>query len=127
VQAGVRELHLRLDTGGTGDPAAGGAVDKELEQRGLADPGLSAQYEGPATAGLHGRDEAGERLALASSSDQTRPQSKVGVTTTAQRSSPPHGYPSWAPSAAGGHRTTSSASITEATDAGGQAIPPLAR
>ena len=73
VQAGVGELHLGLDTGGTADPAAGRMVEEELEQRGLADSGLSAQNQGPATARLHGGDEAGQRLALASSPQQARP------------------------------------------------------
>ena len=73
VQAGVRELHLGLDAGRAADPAAGRAVDEELEQRGLADSGLAAQHQDPAAAGLHGGDEAGQRLALASSPQQTRP------------------------------------------------------
>ena len=73
VQAGVGELHLGLDAGSAGDPAAGRAVEKEIEQRRLADPGLAAQHQDPATARLHGGDEAGQRLAFASSSQQTRP------------------------------------------------------
>ena len=73
VQAGVGELHLRLDAGGPADPAARRVVEEELEQRRLADPGLAAQHQDLAPARLRGGDEAAQRLAFASSSQQTRP------------------------------------------------------
>ena len=83
VQAGEGELHLRLDAGRPADPASRRAVEEELEQRGLADPGLAAQHQDLAAARLHGGDEAGQRLALASSSQHHRPGSGSGHAPTA--------------------------------------------
>ena len=45
MQAGVRELHLRVDTGRAGHARVRGRPRRVLEQRGLADAGLAAQHQ----------------------------------------------------------------------------------
>lgn len=86
MQARVREHHLGLDPRGATDPAARGAVEEELPQRGLPDPDLTAEHEDLAAARFRRRNEAAQRLALTA-------------------------------------RTTSSASITEATGAHRAGLP----
>jgi hypothetical protein len=48
LQSGVRELHLRLDSGRPGDPAPRGPLRQILKQRTLANPGIPAQHQRPA-------------------------------------------------------------------------------
>ena len=45
VQAGERQLRLRLDPASSEDAHVAGSLPRILEQRRLADPGLSAQNE----------------------------------------------------------------------------------
>ena len=45
MQPGERQLHLRLHAGGPRDAAPAGPLGDVLQQRGLADPGLAAQYQ----------------------------------------------------------------------------------
>jgi hypothetical protein len=75
VQAGVRQLQRRLDTRGSIDPAARGPLYQELEQGGLADPGLTAQCENLATARPNGGRERPEGVAFLTSPPQPGPGS----------------------------------------------------
>jgi hypothetical protein len=48
-----RELHLRLDPDGTGDPKLGCSLDHILEQRGLADTRLAIHHQCSAMPGAN--------------------------------------------------------------------------
>jgi hypothetical protein len=72
MQAGVRELHLGLDPGGAGDPAARRVRCDVLEQRCLAHARLAAEDEHPALAALHAADQPVQLLALTQAIDQPR-------------------------------------------------------
>ena len=85
VQAGVRELQLRLDTRRPANPASLCAVDQELEQGGLADPGLATQDQNLAAARLHRRYQAAQGIAFFSPPPQPRPEPAIG------HASPPNG------------------------------------
>jgi hypothetical protein len=73
VQAGERELHLSLDASGTAHPASRCALEHVIEQGALADPGLAAQDQDLTAAGFRSGHEAAQRVAFASSSQQTGP------------------------------------------------------
>ena len=60
----VRELHLRLDPERPGDPKPASRLDRVLEQRGLADAGLSTHHKSPAVPAGRGLQQPAERLAL---------------------------------------------------------------
>jgi hypothetical protein len=45
MNPGERKLHLRLDAGRAEDPAVGRGVDEVVQQRRLADPGLTLHNE----------------------------------------------------------------------------------
>lgn len=83
VQAGVGELHLRLDAGRADGTASGGALDQVLQQLGLADPRLAAHDEDPAPSGPGLREEVVEGLALALPPQESRPR------TAARHAQPP--------------------------------------
>ena len=85
VQAGVRELQLRLNTRRPANPASLCAVDQELEQGGLADPGLATQDQNLAAARLRGRYQAAQGIAFFSPPPQPRPEPAIG------HASPPNG------------------------------------
>jgi hypothetical protein len=72
VQPRVGELDLGLDADGPADPATRRAVEDVLQQRRLADPGLTAQDQHLAPPCFRGRDQPAQHLAFASSSDQDR-------------------------------------------------------
>lgn len=78
MQARVRELQLRLDTRRAADLAAPGAVSQELEQGGLAYPGLAARtrtWLRPPCADAH---EAAQSVAFVLPSAQPRPEPAIG-------------------------------------------------
>ena len=60
-----RELHLRLDPRGPGDPKLGCSLDRVLEQRGLADARLSVHHQHAATPAAYAGQQPVEYLALA--------------------------------------------------------------
>ena len=62
MQAGVGELHLRLDAGGAHHTAARRSVDQVLQQRGLAHARFAPQHQGPALTRANGVDEPVEQL-----------------------------------------------------------------
>jgi hypothetical protein len=53
MEAGVRQLHLRLHTHGTGDRKVRPRVDQVFQQRRLPDPRLTVQGKRPALAPAH--------------------------------------------------------------------------
>jgi hypothetical protein len=77
MQAGERELHLGLDAGRRGDPAARRARDEVLEQRRLADPRLAAHDQDATLARPDAVQQPVQRLALAAPPAQTWPS--IGV------------------------------------------------
>ena len=70
LQPRVRELHLRLDSSGSGDTARRSVCDKILQQRALANPGLAAQHQRPAQTRTHVRHRLIQRCALAAPAEQ---------------------------------------------------------
>ena len=64
VQPGERQLHLRLDAAGPQDGHVRSRAERVVEQRGLADPRLTAQDEYAATAGAAGFEQLVESFAL---------------------------------------------------------------
>jgi hypothetical protein len=78
MEAGERQLHLGLDTGGPSDATAGGPLLQVVQQRGLADPGLAAQYQHLAVTRPHIGHQAVERLAFTAPSSETRSSMIVG-------------------------------------------------
>src|SRR6185312_7219778 len=74
VQAGVRELQLRLDAHRPAHPAALGPVDQELEQGGLPDPGLAAQNQNLAMARVDSRHETAQGVAFVLPPPQPAPE-----------------------------------------------------
>jgi len=76
VQAGVGELHLRLDARRPGDLAPRCLVDEELEESRLADACLAAQHQDATVTGAHLGHEAAQGGALPLSPAQRRPRSR---------------------------------------------------
>ena len=70
VQAGISQLHLRLDADGPRDMPVGDAVGQVTQQRALAHARLAPQYGDPALAGERIGQEPVERLALAATSEE---------------------------------------------------------
>jgi hypothetical protein len=70
VQAGVGQLHLRLDANGSRDMPAGDPFGQIVQQRALAYTGLTPKDGGPAPAGESIGQEPVERLTLVSASDE---------------------------------------------------------
>ena len=77
-----RELHLPLDPDRRGRPETPPLLDRPLEQRGLADAGLSVHDQDPAVAAARSLEQAAEHLALAVSADQLasrRPRERLDL------------------------------------------------
>jgi hypothetical protein len=72
----VRELHLRLDSNGPGDPKLGCRRDDVLEQRGLPDARLAMHHQGAATPGANAVEQPVEDLALGFSAEQRSSRSE---------------------------------------------------
>jgi hypothetical protein len=72
VQAGERELHLRLDAGRARNPAPRRARCEVLEQRRLADTRLAAEDEQPALSAPHAGRQPIQLLALTPTAQQPR-------------------------------------------------------
>src|SRR5499427_1997002 len=70
VEGGIGQLHLRLDTHGSGDVPADGSVGQVTQQRALAHARLAPQDGDPAPAGERIGHEPVERLTLASASEE---------------------------------------------------------
>ena len=70
LQPCVGELHLRFDAGRTGASTPRRVPHQILQQRALADPGLSPQHQLPALAGAHTRHQLIQRRALAAPAKQ---------------------------------------------------------
>ena len=70
VEAGVGQLHLRLDAGGSRDVPAGQPVGQVVQQRALAHARLAPQDGDPAPAGERVGHEPVERLTLAAASEE---------------------------------------------------------
>ena len=71
LQPGVRELHLGLRARRSDDAASGCLVRQILQQRGLADPCLSAKHEHRASARAQARQQLIQRFALATPPEQS--------------------------------------------------------
>jgi hypothetical protein len=69
MQAGVRQLHLGLDTGCAHSAVSGGTFEQVPQQLGLPDPRLTAQDEGGAVPTLGALQEVVESAALVSPPD----------------------------------------------------------
>src|SRR5689334_6072700 len=70
MKPGERELHLGLDAHGSGESISRRTLTQVPEQRGLADPGFAAKHKHPTLSRSHVQDEAIQRLALSSTTDQ---------------------------------------------------------
>ena len=70
VQAGVGQLHLRFDAGGSGDVPAGDPAGQVAQQRALAHARLAPQDSDPAPAGERVGHEPVERPTLAAASEE---------------------------------------------------------
>ena len=69
LQRGKRELHIALDSDGAGHAKPLPHRDRVVEQRGLADPRLSLQYQDAAASANRAVHQSVERLALAISTE----------------------------------------------------------
>jgi hypothetical protein len=78
VEAGVCELHLRLNPDRSHDPKPLGALGKVVQQRGLSDPRLAAHNHDTAVVLARVRQQPVERLGFAAPAPQLRPAT-VGV------------------------------------------------
>jgi hypothetical protein len=67
---GERQLHLGLETARAQHRHPLGALDRDQQQRGLADPGLAAEQEHAAAAGARGLERALDALELFLATDQ---------------------------------------------------------
>ena len=79
MQPGERELHLRLDTGGTRHTAARRLLDQVLQQRRLAHARLATHHQRPALARANSVDEPVEHVAFAAPAPQLRRTSRWGT------------------------------------------------
>jgi hypothetical protein len=79
MEAGIRQLHLRLDAGRPRDVPAAGPVGQVAQQRALAHTRLAPQDGDPAPAGEHVGHEPVERLTLAAASEKLR--GRTGILT----------------------------------------------
>ena len=70
MERGERELHLPLDSAGSGDVIPLACLDRVLEQRGLADARLSMHHQDAAVPAARGLDQPVEHGTLALPSDQ---------------------------------------------------------
>ena len=85
MQPGERELHLGLDAGRAHDPTPGGVREEMIEERRLADAGLTAKDERATRAGAGTGDQLIQRLALGAAPPQPcfgvgRPADPVALT-----------------------------------------------
>src|SRR6266481_3619883 len=72
VEAGERELHLRLDTARPHDRAAGSGVRHVLQERGLAGTSFAAQHQRLAATGANAGDESRQDIAFAYAVEEPR-------------------------------------------------------
>ena len=79
VQAGIGQLHLRLNASGSRDVPAGDPAGQVAQQRALAHARLAPQDGDPAPAGERVGQEPVERLALAAASEELR--GRAGILT----------------------------------------------
>ena len=101
VQAGERQLHLRLDAGDLDDPEPWSLVRGEAQQRRLAHPRLAADDEHAATALARRLDEPIQRLALARAATErgghmpaTLSQGRMSLSVASKRSPDSSSWPS---------------------------------
>jgi hypothetical protein len=72
MQAGERELHLRLDAGRPDDRASLRGIRHMSQERGLAGPGLTAEHQCLTLASTYARDELTQDVAFPDPVEQAR-------------------------------------------------------